>query len=147
MRRVIVALIALALLAVGVMAFGVQHARMGGDTRTISIGGEVVTVSLALTQEERARGLSGRSGLAEDEGMLFVFPKDGQYSFWMKDMLFPIDILWISRDGVITHVEKSLSPSTYPHTYTSESSSRFVLELPAGFTDAHGISVGDSVSL
>lgn len=147
MKRVIVALVALSLLAVGVMAFGVQHSRENARMHSVTIGGETVFVTVAQTQEERQRGLSGRPGLAADEGMLFVFPKDGVYSFWMKDMLFSIDIIWISGDSSVVHIEKDVSPASYPRTYSSEGPARFVLELPAGFTDAHNVRIGAPVGL
>src|SRR3989338_5701660 len=59
------------------------------------IGDQAVRVTVADTPESRERGLSGRDGLASDEGMLFVFQNDGYHTFWMKDMLFSIDIIWL----------------------------------------------------
>ena len=75
--------------------------------------------------------------------MLFVFPADGRHSFWMKDMLFSIDMLWLDANGRVVHVEKGVSPATFPQTFTPSSPSRYVLEVPSGFCDAHGIEVGD----
>ncbi len=147
MRRLIVALVALSLLAVGTLAFGIQRSRDVDRAHTVSIGTGSVFVTLAETQEERQRGLSGHLGLAENEGMLFVFQKEGTYSFWMKDMRFPIDIVWISNAAAVVHIEKNVSPSSYPQTYSSQAPARFVLELPAGFTDAHNVRIGDIVGL
>jgi uncharacterized membrane protein (UPF0127 family) len=79
--------------------------------------------------------------------MLFVFPEDGLYSFWMKDMLISIDILWISADGEIVHIVERVSPESYPEHFVSESPARYVLELPAGYVGSRGISVGDIVRL
>ena len=64
----------------------------------------LVCASVADTPEARQQGLSGRAGLGESEGMLFVFPKDGEYAFWMKDMRFSIDILWLSGNGTIVYM-------------------------------------------
>ncbi|MDO8575927.1 MAG: DUF192 domain-containing protein, partial [bacterium] len=85
--------------------------------------------------------------LAADEGMLFVSPEDGGHAFWMKDMLFPIDILWISADGRVVYMAENVSPDTYPQSFRPDAPARYVLELPAGYAGAHGVSVGDVVRL
>jgi len=124
---------------------------------TVRIGGETLRVTVAATEMTRKQGLSGRAGLENDEGMLFVFPRDGKYSFWMKDMRFSIDIIWISasdrpsRDGSaggrIVYIAPDVSPATYPEDFVSPTPARYVLEVPAGFTGAHGVRVGDIVGL
>jgi len=101
-------------------------------------------VAVADTPALRERGLSSYTGLGPEEGMLFVFPQDGAYSFWMKDMLFPIDILWIDADGHIVHIERSVSPKSYPASFTPDSPARYVLEVPAGFSEEHGLTAGES---
>jgi uncharacterized protein len=114
-------------------------------TNTITIDDVSVRVEIVDTDSERAQGLSGKTGLAPDEGMLFVFEEDGQYGFWMHDMLFPIDIIWIASDGSVVHVEKSLSPDTYPRTFTPPLPARYVLEVAAGFATEHEIEVGSKL--
>jgi uncharacterized membrane protein (UPF0127 family) len=79
--------------------------------------------------------------------MLFVFPEDGRYSFWMKDMTYAIDVLWLSKEGQIVYAIPGLAPESYPKTFTSDTPARYVLELRAGFMDLHNVSVGDFVSL
>jgi len=113
---------------------------------SLVIGGETVRVTIADSDAARAQGLSGRAGLAENEGMLFVFPQDGVHGFWMKDMLFSIDILWMSVDKEIVHIEENVSPGTFPTSFGPKIATRFVLELPAGFVKAHNVAVGDTVS-
>lgn len=113
--------------------------------RILHLDGDVVRATVADTQTLRERGLSGRAGLAYDEGMLFVFNADGMYSFWMKDMLFPIDILWLSSAGRVVHIVQSISPDTFPQAFTSDTPARYVLELPAGYVARHGVRTGDSV--
>ena len=81
-------------------------------------------------------------GLTEGEGMLFVFETDDLHSFWMRDMLFSIDILWIAMDGTVVHIEPSVSPDSFPQTFTPPTPARYVLEVPAGFATEHGIEVG-----
>jgi uncharacterized membrane protein (UPF0127 family) len=109
------------------------------------IGGEKVSVALAVTDAQRAQGLSGTAPLKADEGMLFVFPEDGLYRFWMKGMKYAIDIIWIDADGRIVYIAPSLSPDTYPNSYGPDVPSRYVLEVSAGFASAHAVRVGDRV--
>ncbi len=113
--------------------------------RTIQLGRQTIRVSVADTESTRKQGLSGRSGLAGDEGMLFVFPKDGNYAFWMKDMRFSIDILWLSSDGVVVYMAQNVSPDTYPQNFAPNTPARYVLELPAGYAGAHTLEIGDMV--
>lgn len=118
-----------------------------GQLKPLTVGDATVYVTVAETESARERGLSGRSQLAPEEGMLFIFPSEGMYRFWMKEMKFSIDILWLSEDGTIVHIAPSVSPETYPETFVSELPARYVLELPEGYSEAHDISVGDKVSL
>src|SRR3989304_6446445 len=69
----------------------------------VVIAGTTINVEIAQTEAEREQGLSGHKPLADDEGMLFIFDKPGYHGFWMKDMLFSIDIIWISADKKIVH--------------------------------------------
>ena len=113
---------------------------------TITLKDIPITVDVAVNDAERERGLGGRDGLAENQGMLFVFTQDGNYPFWMKDMKFAIDILWISSTGEVVHIVPSLSPSTYPNSYQSPTLARYVLELPAGWAASHHVAEGDAVT-
>ncbi len=115
------------------------------EISSVVIGGEIVHVEVADTPEERAQGLSGRPDLAQGEGMLFIFERDGIYPFWMKDMLFSIDIAWMSLEGVVIDIAHSVSPDTYPASFGPDVVSRYVLELPAGFMKEHKIQTGDTV--
>ena len=154
-RPLVIAAIAVFLCVFGVLAYTymqslVVSSNPSGEyapVHTIHIGGMDVHVTIAQTESERERGLGGRIGLKSDEGMLFVFPKDGLYAFWMKDMRFAIDIIWISAKGVVVHVAENVSPDTYPASFGTQSPARYVLEVPAGFVDAHGIKLGDIVGL
>jgi uncharacterized membrane protein (UPF0127 family) len=116
-------------------------------TRTISIEGKSLRVAVADTDALRAQGLSGSDPLAENEGMLFVFAEDGTYSFWMKDMRYAIDILWLDAEGRVVHIEKGIAPETYPTSFTSHSPSRYVLEVRAGYADQHDIQIGSRATL
>lgn len=127
--------------------FNTQESVRINPTRTISVNSVPINVEIVDTDPARAQGLSGITGLGENEGMLFVFPQEALYSFWMHEMLFSIDILWIDEKGTVIHVEKNLSPETYPQSFTSHSPARYVLEVPAGFSDRYGITIGVSASI
>src|SRR3989344_982883 len=117
------------------------------SSRMITLDGITLNVAVADIETLREKGLSGLSGLSDDEGMLFVFPDDGIYSFWMKDMRFAIDMLWLDARGRVVHIEKSVSPETYPKAFTPSSPSRYVLEVRAGFSDQHDIRIGSKANL
>jgi uncharacterized membrane protein (UPF0127 family) len=108
---------------------------------SIKVGDREYRVDIADTPLLRQRGLSGRPLLAPDEGMFFIFPSEGHHVFWMKDMRFNIDIVWIADDQVI-----GISPayaSTPRQLYTPPRPVRYVLEVSAN----SGIRVGDKVEL
>ena len=113
-------------------------------TGTMVIAGRVhLTVELARTLEEQVRGLSGRPNLKPGWGMLFVYEHPHPVSIWMKDMRFPLDIVWI-RAKRIVKIERHAPPlsSKGPERiYTAMAD--LVLEVPAGFADRKRIRVGD----
>jgi uncharacterized membrane protein (UPF0127 family) len=113
---------------------------------TITMGGTVVQVEVENTEASREQGLSGRTSLAEGSGMLFVFDAPGKYGFWMKDMNFAIDMLFIDASGTIVTIAANASPAGYhlnpPQVFYPASDVLYVLELPAGFAAAHGIVEG-----
>ena len=118
----------------------------------ISVGRNKVFVEIMDTPEKRAHGLSGRSLLSENEGMLFVFEeKDIMPAFWMKDMSFAIDIIWIN-DGVVIGISERVQPE--PERSESELTLYrppgpidYVLEVSAGFSEKNRIGNGDLVEL
>ncbi|MBP7741376.1 MAG: DUF192 domain-containing protein [Candidatus Pacebacteria bacterium] len=101
-----------------------------------------ITYEVVSTPEAMAKGLGGRSDIPHDYGMLFVFATSNIYHFWMKDMLVPIDILWLSTDGTIIGIDVSVSPDTYPATFAPPRPARFVLEMRAGEAKLKNLSVG-----
>lgn len=98
------------------------------------------------TPELRTKGLSGRASLGTDEVMLFVFEREVRNFFWMKDMLFSIDIVWLDADKQIIHIEKNVSPETFPKSFGPDENSKYVLEFKAGTADSVGMKRGDRVS-
>lgn len=117
------------------------------DSSRIQIASSTIEVEVADTSEEREKGLGGREGLFPNHGMLFIFDEDGRHGFWMKDMRFALDIIWISHDGVVVHIEEDVGPETYPAAFLPRGEARYVVELPAGWVAEHMLRVGDIVRL
>ncbi|MFO1157870.1 MAG: DUF192 domain-containing protein [Reyranellaceae bacterium] len=134
-----------------VLAAGVARAQSGEikfqkSTLVIDTGGREIKfdVELALTEAERARGLMFREKLGPYDGMLFDFYQEAPVSFWMKNTLIPLDMVFIAADGTIRHVHanaKPLSTDTIP----SEFPVRGVLEINGGSARLLGIKPGDKV--
>lgn len=105
-------------------------------------------VEIAKTDVERGRGLSGRSSLPENAGMLFVFDAPGLYGFWMYGMHFSIDIIWISEEGRVVYiVEKAppCQPDATCEVFRPQEEAKYVLEVNAGVCEKLGLKVGDLV--
>ena len=115
-----------------------------GVTKVV-VGGVEVLVEVADTDVSREKGLSGRESLPEGKGMLFVFEKPDRYGFWMKDMKFPIDIIWIDSGFRIILIKESVSPSTYPTLFRPTDGALYVLEVPSGFSSKYNLSVGNKI--
>ena len=118
---------------------------------TVRVGSASFSVELALSPEERQQGLSGRQSLARNAGMLFVFEEERTLHFWMKDMLFPLDILWIDARCRLAGVAAGV-PTPPPGAGNDEipraqspSPARFVLEVNAGEAARNGLWPGDAV--
>lgn len=104
-------------------------------------------IEIADTNAARVQGLSGRSALADDYGMLFVFEDVGRYGFWMKDMYLVIDIIWIKDNGEIVGIEREVSPETYPTVFYPPEPVRYVLEIAGGSAERRGFLVGMRINV
>ena len=114
-------------------------------TVELKIGSSVVKAEVAVTEQERNRGLMFRKNLADGKGMLFVFDKDARVSFWMKNTSLPLSLAYIASDGEITQILE-LTPFSQ-EARPSERSIRYALEVPKGWFAAHDIVVGDKVEI
>lgn len=115
-------------------------------TTSVQVGGGVYHVWIAKTASEREKGLSGVEHLKVNGGLLMVFDEDGNNPIWMKDMLIPLDIVWIDANKKVVHIEREVDYKTgTSKTYMPKKLSRYVLELPAGSVSNAGIKVGQSV--
>ena len=115
---------------------------------SVEINEKLITAEIAKTPQQITRGLSDRKSLPKDEGMLFFLGGRRIATFWMKDMLFPIDIIWIDNEKVVYIIENAPPPnaSSTP-TYTPDKPSTHVLEVNAGFAQKHNIKVGAKVTI
>ncbi len=111
----------------------------------VQVGQQHYRMYVADTPNLRAQGLSGKKSLPIGSGMMFVFDKPDQYGFWMKDMLFPIDIIWVSPDGKIIYMQENADPASYPTSFSPEEDALWVLEVPAGDAKKYNFSVGEKV--
>lgn len=109
------------------------------------VNGKIFFVEVADNNALLEKGLSGHEPLGPNEGMFFVFQNPGRYGFWMKDMTFPIDIIWIDSNYRVVYIEKSVSPDTYPKIFYPSSPATYVLEVAAGISDKINLKIGDQV--
>lgn len=118
---------------------GQSAAKTGLETLTIN--GINLYVELAITLEEQRRGLMFREQLEKDHGMLFIFHRERQASFWMKNTLIPLSIAFIKEDGWISQIDEMEPQSLSAH--VSDMKVKYVLEMNKGWFDEHGIKIGD----
>lgn len=113
----------------------------------LTIGNLVVQASLATTAADRTKGLSGTDVLPDGVVKLFVFDRPGSHGIWMKDMNYPIDIIWLNEKGEVIYFEERVSPATFPRTFTPPSPAKYVIETNAGFVGVESLAVGTKVIL
>lgn len=128
----------------GYAAYAPEYMDIGFNV--LKIGDTQVRIMIADTPALRTEGLSGRTALSEDEGMLFIFEAPGRYPFWMKDMRFPLDIIWIGDNGRVVEISPDVLPGSFPKLFSPHTPVRYVLEVHAGFSRRFGIATGTPVS-
>lgn len=125
-----------------------QH-QSGIKTKNISINGHKFIVEVADTESLRSQGLSGKPSLSSDSGMLFIFPSASYYRFWMKEMRFPLDFIWINNERIVDLTQNVLPPKTDNigelQTFSSHSPFDQVIEVKAGVIASLSIKIGDAV--
>lgn len=102
----------------------------------------VINTEVADNDAKRERGLSFRKSMQDSEGMLFIFDVSGRQAFWMKDMNFPLDILWLDEEGRVVYMEENVATSTYPGYFVNEPKAKYVFEINAGLANKLGIYLG-----
>jgi uncharacterized protein len=116
----------------------------------VSVKDFELSAEIPVTGELMSKGLSVKNQLRENESMLFVFEEPSRHAFWMKDMKFPIDIIWLDSNSKIVHIEENLAPCPLVLICPSHSpnvNSQYVLETTAGFAQRHNISLGTNIKI
>lgn len=119
------------------------------NTGEADIGGTRINVEIASTIPTRTKGLSDRVSLADDTGMVFVFPVAAKHPIWMKDMNFAIDIIWVRREEIVDIAPnvKPPGPDGELRVYKPRLEADMVVEVVSGFTEEHGIKIGDELKV
>lgn len=121
------------------------------DSTRVSIGKLSVNAKIASNAKDRQKGLSKYDSLPLDSGMLFVFEKSDSYTFWMKDMKFAIDIIWLDQNKKVITIAKNVPPEPGKNDlqlkqYKPTNAAKYVLEVNAGLADLYNIRDGDLAS-
>jgi hypothetical protein len=122
-----------------------ELSKFGNPIYSISINKITIKAEVVKSPEKLWLGLSGRQELPEGTGMLFVMPSLNYQHFCMRDMLLPLDFIWIAHQKIIG-LSKNISPLD-PGTMSSPAPAKYVLEVPAGFCEQHGLKVNDPVRI
>jgi len=117
-----------------------------GKTIKVEINGYSLEVEVAKSDNEKRRGLSQRDELRNDRGMIFIYEKEGEYSFWMKGVKFSLDFIWLKGDKIVD-ITKNVQPprdENYEIYRPSEPVDK-ILEVKAGWCDSHEVKIGQKV--
>ena len=114
-------------------------------TATIQVGAVPLAVEVAREKEQQAKGMMFRRTLGPDEAMLFVFDREANLAFWMKNTYVDLDLAYLRGDGTVLQIERMKAFN--PEGVFSREPARFTLEVPAGWFAAHGIEVGAKVEI
>ncbi len=112
------------------------------EEKALYVNNKTLTAEVAVTEEQKQIGLSGRSCLGEDRVMVFSYNVPGNYCFWMKDMNFSIDMVWLDSDKKVITVKSGINPDTYPQTFCPSSSAMYVVEVSSGVSEKFGWQTG-----
>ena len=112
----------------------------------LTIGETDIFVDVARTAAERTLGLSGMEAMPHNEGLLFIFEKNDTHAIWMKDMRFPIDIIWIDESFMITEIVENALPSSFPEIFEPKNPARYVLETNAGWAQKNDVRIGAKIN-
>lgn len=115
----------------------------GNKITRLTAGSRVFYVEIVSSEKKLQKGLGDRKKMCDYCGMLFKFKEQGRYSFWMKDMRFPLDIIWL-KDGEVVYLEKNVSEKS-SKTIFPNADADSVLEINAGISDEIGLKKGDKI--
>lgn len=113
----------------------------------VYIGNVPLWTEVADTEKKRQIGLSEKESLKNGQGMLFIFDEEERHGIWMKDMNFPIDIVWINKGLDIVDIKSRAEPESYPEVFLPAEKSLYIVEMTAGFLYSNDIKIGQKVIL
>ncbi len=119
-------------------------------TTVVQFGDEKFKVEIADTFRKVATGLMNHKSMEKDAGMLFIFRSDGKHGFWMLNMKFSIDMIWMDKDGKVVHIVNNAQPCESIFNCKTERppvNARYVLELYSGTAKRLGLKLGDKFKL
>jgi len=117
------------------------------NSQTVRLGSHSFQATILRTDIDRQRGLSGSKNLPTNRAIVFDFEADSKWGIWMKDMNYPIDIVWVDAHHKIVHIVQNAQPSSYPETiFRPDTDSRYVIELASGTIKNTGVKKGDSIT-
>ena len=135
-----------AVLVVCSVSFYVYFEKKSGII-SATLHNEKLQLVVADTDALQTQGLSGQKFLAENTGMFFVFRNPDMYQFWMKDMLFSLDIIWFDENYKIVSIKENINPESYPEVFGPLVPSKYVLEVNAGYVKRYAINIGDVINI
>ena len=112
---------------------------------TVKINDDYIRVMVMDTPEKRVKGLSGMDNISKGEGFFFIFDEPKKHGFWMKDMKFSIDIIWINENGEVVSIKERASKDSYPEVFYPSEEAIWVLEILEGEADRLNIKIGSKV--
>lgn len=143
--RLIWVLVAFTLLLVGVAGWYGIEPQLRPHVN-VHLGDGVFRADIADTEAERIKGLSGTTSLRQDQALLMVYQSDSKWPIWMKDMNYPIDIVWLDSNKKVVYIVKNAPPDSYPDKFVPNDLARYVVELPAGTTSEKNIKIGEQAN-
>ena len=143
--RIVGVLMALVVLAVIIQIVAAYYSP---QKAILHLGGHRFEARVADTDKTRTQGLSGTAYLPADEAMLFIFDTNSKWSIWMKDMNYPIDIVWLNEQKEVVDIVAHATPDSYPsRTFTPKTQARYVVEFKSGTVQQKGIRLGQQAVL
>jgi uncharacterized membrane protein (UPF0127 family) len=140
--EIIIVTVGLIIFIVGIASWW-QHYH---STDTLSVNSKKYHLLVAATPAVQEKGLGDRASLSLNEAMLFEFTTPAKTCFWMKDMQFPLDMVWVNSQKQVISIESNVSPSTYPETFCPEAPAQYVFEFNAGQAKAAGLQLGQTLN-
>ena len=140
--RIVLLTLACFILIGAIFMYSSLNANIYDSSPKLYLASGDLSLIVVSNEESRVSGLSGMESLPKDKAMLFIFGTPGIYGIWMKDMKFPIDIIWLDEQKKIVSIQHNISPDTYPKVFNPDSEISYVLETNHGFAKENNFEVG-----